>query len=299
MVLAAVTYFVNLPMLRQTLTGLFCIALACTLQAQDSTLQVMTFNIRYDNPADGENNWHLRKADMVASINMWQPAVLGIQEGLFHQVQFLDSALTQYAYVGVGRDDGKQAGEYSAIFYDTSKVTLIQDTTFWLSMTPEKPSTGWDAALPRICTAAQFFTVGQQETFWVFNTHFDHVGALAREWSTRIIVYYASELNPEFNYQMIIMGDFNSTPEDKPYQMMTESKVFEDTRLISYYDPTGPEITFNGFAMLEALESPRIDYIFVYHFKTIAQSHILAIREGGLAWLSDHFPVSANLKFVH
>lgn len=261
--------------------------------AQDSTISVITFNVRYDNPDDAENNWHYRKQDIVAFIEHEHPDILGIQEGLFHQVTYLDSALTSYQYVGVGRDDGKTAGEFSPIFYDTTKVRLLQQGTFWLSLTPDTPSVGWDAALPRICTYAQFRSIATSDTFWVYNTHFDHVGELARKLSAALLYIKSRELHvPELSQPIIIMGDMNSKPDDVPYTLIAH--FFADTRKTSLHKPGGPEATFNGFSRITT-ESPRIDYIFVHQCITIDQQHLPATTANGL-WLSDHFPVSATIQ---
>jgi len=161
------------------------------------TFNVMTYNIRYDNPSDGKNAWSLRKECLVSQIEKYNPAILGIQEGLHHQVLYLDSCFSKYAYIGVGRDDGKTKGEYCAIFYDTLQFRVIESSTFWLSGTPERVSVGWDAALERICTYAIFENVQTGKRILVFNTHFDHIGVIARKKSAQLIVSKEHEINSE------------------------------------------------------------------------------------------------------
>ena len=151
----------------------------------------MTYNIRYATERDGVNAWSNRKAFLSDQIKFYSPDVFGIQEGLLRQVSYLDSALTQYQYIGVGRDDGKEKGEFSAIFYDTEKLKVIENSTFWLSETPEKISIGWDAAMERICTYALFENLVSGQKFYVFNTHFDHIGKVAREKSADLILKMA------------------------------------------------------------------------------------------------------------
>ncbi|MEM8889234.1 MAG: endonuclease/exonuclease/phosphatase family protein, partial [Bacteroidota bacterium] len=140
----------------------------------------MTYNLRYDNPNDGENRWDLRKEFLRDQLKFFEPDVMGIQEGLKHQLDYLDGELSAYSYIGVGRDDGKEKGEYTAIFYKADKLSLIRQSTFWLSESPDEISVGWDAALERICTYALFEEKAGGAKFYVFNTHFDHRGEKAR-----------------------------------------------------------------------------------------------------------------------
>jgi endonuclease/exonuclease/phosphatase family metal-dependent hydrolase len=179
---------------------------AMSLKAQ--TYKAMTYNIRYDNVNDGENQWFKRKEFLTNQMAYNAPDILGIQEGLHHQVKYIDSVLTQYKYIGVGRDDGKIKGEYSAIFYDDRKLEVINQGTFWLSKTPEEISVGWDAAMERICTYGLFIDKTTDQQFFVFNTHFDHIGNMAREESAKLILKKATILNKN-NLPLIIMRDFN------------------------------------------------------------------------------------------
>ena len=117
-----------------------------------SVIRVMTYNIRYDNPADSLDNWKYRKEFITSLIRFHEVDLLGIQEGLIQQVHYLDSTLKEFGRCGVGREDGQEAGEFSAIYYNKNLYSLISDSTFWLSPTPNKPSKGWDAALERIVT---------------------------------------------------------------------------------------------------------------------------------------------------
>ncbi len=261
--------------------------------AQSDVLRVMSFNIRYDNPADGDNNWHQRKAAIVDLCITQQPAVIGMQEALIHQVQYLDSALSNYRYIGVGRDDGKYAGEFSPIFYDTTRYTVLASGTFWLSPTPEYPSKGWDAALPRICTYAFLQQLGTAEKYWVFNTHFDHVGDTARLNSALLILQHMLPVLNMQNDPVIIMGDLNAEPNTQCYQQF--ATAMRDGRSSATAGAHGPEGTFNGFDVHPAAMK-RIDYIFTTGFTVLEQWHLDNRRSNGL-WLSDHFPVQADLQF--
>ena len=163
-------------------------ALLVSSISRAQTLTTLTFNIRYDNPDDGKNSWEQRKTSVVALLEHYAPQIFGLQEGLLQQVRYLKEHLGPYNYVGVGREDGKEKGEYSPIFYDTTQYEMISNSTFWLSNTPEKVSVGWDAALERICTCALFRHQESGKYLWVFNTHFDHMGVKARQKSAQLLL---------------------------------------------------------------------------------------------------------------
>ena len=157
------------------LSFLFCF----NAVAQDTTLSIMSWNIRYDNPADSADNWNFRKAGLVEIVKQYHPDFFGVQEALPQQMAYLEDNLTGYQFIGIGREAGG-LGEYSAIFYDTTRFQVLTSSTFWLSPTPNQVSTGWDAALPRICTFGEFLSKTDHSVLWVFNTHFDHIGKVAR-----------------------------------------------------------------------------------------------------------------------
>lgn len=249
----------------------------------------MTYNIRYDNPKDGEDNWHKRKEWLAAQVRFYGPMVLGIQEGLHHQVIYLDEQLPNYKYVGVGRDDGKQEGEYSAIYYNNSKLEVLKSGTFWLSETPEKPSKGWDANIKRICTYALLQHKESKKKFWVFNTHFDHRGKQARKESAKLILEKIASIN-EGQLPVILMGDFNATINDQP--IITIKEKMRDTYDISSTPPFGPEGTANGFDFNKSVIK-RIDYIFVRNSK-VTKYAILSDSKN-LHYPSDHLPVFAEV----
>ncbi len=247
--------------------------------------KLITYNIRYDNPNDGDNIWENRKSKLAGLLNYYEPSFFGIQEGLLHQVEFLDSSLPAYEYIGVGRDDGKQKGEYCAIFYDTRTYKVIMDSTFWLSETPDIPSNGWDANLNRICTYGLFENLHTKERIWVMNTHFDHRGKMARENSARLISERVELIN-EDNLPLVLMGDFNATVEQKPIQII--KTTLSDALKISEKPFYGPPGTSNGFRMDEIVR--RIDYLFTRNVKVLSYSHIDDRRDNNLH-ISDHLPV--------
>ena len=164
-------------MCKSILLLVFSMILSLSLNAQ---VKVMSYNIKYANETDGENSWSLRKDFLTNQIRFYQPDIFGVQEAVFLQMEHFSENLPSYKYVGVGREDGKTKGEYSAIFYDSNQYNVLDENTFWLSQTPEKVSVGWDAAMERISTYALFEAKDSGEKFWVFNTHFDHVGEQAR-----------------------------------------------------------------------------------------------------------------------
>ena len=139
------------------------------------TVEVMSYNIKYDNVNDTVNNWNDRKAAMVDLLKKRNPEFIGMQEVLHRQLMYLNESLPDYNFIGVGRDDGKEKGEFSPILYDSTKFRLLDSNTFWLSKTPDKISVGWDAAMERICSYGLFQNKSSKRKVWVFNTHFDRI----------------------------------------------------------------------------------------------------------------------------
>lgn len=252
----------------------------------------MSYNIRYNNPNDGVNKWNDRKEALVALVNHYEPLVFGIQEGLLSQVQFIRDQSGVYDYSGVGRDDGKNKGEFAAIFYNREKLTVLTEGTFWLSETPEKVSKDWDAALPRICSYAQFKINDSGKTFWFFNAHFDHIGKVARANSASLIVQKIKEIAGSAA-PIILSGDFNATPSSQPILNITSylKDAFTNTQK-AFYGPVG---TFSGFDTSARLED-RIDYIFYLNVTPKSLSHIDDRRKNGL-WVSDHLPILFQAQF--
>ena len=222
------------------------------------SLKILTYNLRFDNPADGVNAWTNRRAWLCEQVKQINPDVFGIQEGLISQMNYLDSAFSDYRHIGVGREDGKAKGEFSALFYNAKKFRILKQSTFWLSATPQKASLGWDAACKRVCTFGLFQDISTGRKFWVFNTHFDHIGVLARKNSAILILQKIKTLNKS-GYPVILTGDFNSEPESEPFKII--SGQLQDSKTADKSMSMGPDGTFNGFdAAKPATE--RIDYIF-------------------------------------
>lgn len=253
-------------------------------------IKVMSFNIRLNVASDKENAWPERKQDALDLLSYYHPDYFGVQEALPEQMKDIKAGLKNYDYVGVGRDDGKEKGEFSAIFYDTNRLQVIKSGTFWLSETPEVPSKGWDAALNRICTYAFFRDKKSKKEFLAMNLHFDHIGNVARVKSSELILKKIKEMNPK-NLPLTLTGDFNLTEDSEPIKILSQN--LNDSFYHSETKPYGPKGTFTGFNVNE-IPKDRIDYIFVKGFKIKSQRHINDRREN-LLYPSDHFPVLAEL----
>ncbi|WP_312766984.1 endonuclease/exonuclease/phosphatase family protein [Epilithonimonas sp.] len=255
-------------------------------------LKVMTYNIRLSVDSDKENSWNNRKNETMALMSYYHPDYFGVQEAVPQQMTDIKSTLTDYDYVGVGRDDGKNQGEYSAIFYDKNKLEVTKSGTFWLSETPEKPSKGWDAAYNRVCTYAFFKIKKSGKQFLAMNLHFDHVGDVARVNSAKLILEKIKELNPK-NLPLTLTGDFNLTDDSEPIKIISRSldNAFYHSKKPHY----GPVGTFTAFDV-NTVPKERIDYIFVKGFEVLSNRTINDRREN-LLYPSDHFPIFAEIKF--
>lgn len=264
------------------------ILVTLSLNAQNS---IMTYNIRYDNPNDRENWWENRKQEVVDMIKHYQPDLLGIQEGLISQVKFLDSSLTNYSYVGVGRDDGIEKGEFTAVFFNKKTIELLETKTYWLSGSPDSVSVGWDASMERIVTYGQFRDRSNKEIVHVFNCHFDHIGALSREKSAELILELIKNKGIE-DERIAVIGDLNCLPKERPIELL-KTKL-EDSYEVSQSAPYGPIGTFNGFNT-EKKAVKRIDYIFIKNIIVEEYINIDDRRKNNL-WLSDHMPLLIKMK---
>ncbi|MFW6171162.1 MAG: endonuclease/exonuclease/phosphatase family protein [Planctomycetota bacterium] len=274
--------------------GLAGIASASAATEQDTPpVQVMTFNIRYNNPQDGENAWPHRK-DMVADIIGEGADIACLQEARLEQIQDLEQRLPGFKWYGVGRDDGKQSGEFCPIFYRHDRYDLLDQKTLWLSETPDVAgSKSWDTAITRLVTLVQFSDKRTDTAFWVLNTHFDHIGVEARKNSARLIRESFGRLAPR--QPVIVAGDFNCTPKAAPYAIMTAPEPgpkMIDSRTISQRSPTGPNSTWCGFR--EVKPGRRIDFIFVSPGIKVQRHRTIDEKTNG-RFPSDHLPVVVDL----
>lgn len=274
--------------------NLFLILLLAAYHLHGQTpIAALTYNIRYDNPGDGPDAWPERRDHLAAQLRFYNPDVFGIQEGLHRQVEYLSQQFPDFQRVGGGRDDGKEAGEYSALYFRKARFGLLESGMFWLSETPDRPSKGWDAALPRICTYAHLYDSLAAKRLWVFNTHFDHIGEVARLRSAELIVKKIKELN-EGNEPTILLGDFNSPPDQAPAQFL--SRALTDTRSVSQEPSFGPSGTFNSFKFNEPV-TLLIDYIFIGGNDFRVKKHAVLSDSRNCHYPSDHLPVLARMSY--
>jgi len=279
--------------MRMNIIASFPLLFTASLFAQD--LNVMTFNIRYNTMADSLDAWPYRKDKVASQVLFHETHILGVQEALHNQIVDLQQRLPQFKYAGVGRDDGKEKGEYSAIFYDSTRLQAIQSSTFWLSETPGVAgSKGWDADITRIVTWVKFRDKKSKKVFFAFNTHFDHIGKIARRESAKILLQKVKEIAG--NEPAFITGDFNAVPADEPIQIIRDNSNplhFDDSKELSRKPHYGPTGTFNGFKNKERNDQP-IDYIFLKGtWQVLKHATISQTWEGHFA--SDHFSVLATL----
>lgn len=265
--------------------------------AGGTPLRVMTFNIRYNNPADGINAWPNRKAWVAKLIRYHDADVVGVQEALHGMLADLDTLLPEYARVGVGRKDGKEAGEYSAILYKKGRVEMLENKTFWLSTNPDAVGVkAWDAALERIATWGRFRDRATGCTYVHLNTHFDHVGETARQESAKLIRRQLSAIAK--GAPTIVTGDLNSGPKSIAYTTLTTGTVdggiapLIDAYVSSREPSYGPNATFNSF---KEIGNERIDYVMVSPGIEVLKHGILTDR-WEQRFPSDHLPVIAALS---
>ena len=271
------------------------------IAAQDSCFRVMTFNIRLPNPGDGIFYWDERRLHVASMIQFHQVDLLGVQEAHRRQLDEMVADMPEYEWFGVCRTDGfaqpNPDGEFSAILYRKDRFERLDGSTFWLSETPDVPgSKGWDAALPRIVTWAKFKDKRTGKIFFHFNTHFDHIGEVARLESAKLILQKIKSMTGET--PVVLTGDFNSFETDPPYLAMidpTSTYHVTDAITISKLPHHGPMATFAGNFQISGMIDHRIDYIFVRNKIDVLRHGILSDNwNGNLA--SDHLPVIAEIK---
>jgi len=265
----------------------------------EAIVNVMTFNIRYDNPADGPNAWPLRKDLAARTILFHEAGIVGIQEALRGQITDLETLLPDYAWFGIGRDAGRDGGEFNPVFYRKDRYRVLTQSTFWLSATPEVAgSRGWDGACNRIVTWAKFEDSASGVGFFVFNTHFDHRGLAARRESAGLLLRKIRDLAGDS--PVIVTGDFNCSSADEPYRLLTTGvdggPALRDSRGLSRTGSYGGARSFNGFKE-DAGPGTVIDHIFVLRAAGVLRHGILADKWDG-AFVSDHYPVLAGIAIA-
>ncbi len=274
--------------------GLF-LALSLTISLfaeaeKERSFNIMTYNIRMNTPADGVNAWPCRKDKVAGLIQFHQADILGVQEALPEQMSDLRTSLPDFDSYGVGRDDGKAAGESTAIFFRKSRFAKLDAGTFWLSESTGKPGLGWDAKHNRTCTWLKLKDKSTGRSFYHFNTHLDNVGKRAREESAKLLLQFMAQINKD-NLPLLLTGDFNATKETPPIQKLLT--VLSDSRDKSLTEPYGPRGTTDGFEVKEKIRV--IDYIFLNQ-KAIVLRHGVLSDSFGTFYPSDHLPVLAEVR---
>jgi endonuclease/exonuclease/phosphatase family metal-dependent hydrolase len=270
---------------------LFVLLLICCHLGKGQQIRVATYNMRYDNAQDTLNAWVKRLPVIAELIQFHEIDLFGAQELLDHQVKGLKQQLAEFEWTGVARDDGFAKGEYSPIFFRKDKFKLLEKGNFWLSESPDKPSIGWDAALPRICSWGKFQDLKTKKIFFVFNTHFDHKGTLARVNSSRLILDKMRQLAA--GKPVILMGDFNFDQHHDGFQILQASSVKDAYGLAPFR--MANTSTFNNFD-IRTTGDRRIDHIFLSsEFKVTKYGILTDSYQGKLP--SDHFPVMIAISF--
>lgn len=286
---------------------IFIFVLGCVFcfGAVAQELTVGSYNIRYKNKTDSinGNDWERRCQSICKQIKWERPDIFGVQEALHPQLQDLVNGLGNYQWIGVGRDDGKEAGEYAAIFYNAERVALVEKGHFWLNETPDKPALGWDAACIRICTWGHFRDKQTKKDFYFLNLHMDHIGVKARSEAAKLVMQRITQMTDNGKKLAVLTGDFNVSQKNQLYNQFTESGVLKDcyTSADWRFAENG---TYNGFDY-HFWTDERIDHIFVTPATTV---EAYAIRTDGY-WkkdmngkmsrrnFSDHYPVFSRIHF--
>jgi endonuclease/exonuclease/phosphatase family metal-dependent hydrolase len=267
------------------------------LARESPTLRLMTYNIRLDLASDGANAWPNRRA-WVASQVMWlRPDLFGMQEVTPTQTGDLKADLAGYRFISGGRDDGKSKGESSPLAFDPGKFELLDSGLFWLSPTPEVPSKGWDAAYNRIATWARLRVRASQQVVLAINTHWDHIGIIARLESARQMVRWI-QANARRCEPVVFFGDFNSELDSPQMRLLTgEPLSLRDARVAAGMAAVGPTGTFNGFKT-DAPAAAAIDHFLLGKGIEVERYLVLTQIIDG-RWPSDHFPVLIDVALSH
>ena len=272
-----------------TLAALLVLPLFGGNKGGSSQITVMSYNIRYGTAKDGTNSWEFRYPASAMMLDDQKPDVVGLQEALSFQVNYLKEYPGYYKGVGVGREDGKKEGEQMAILYNKKTIKLLKWGTFWLSETPDEPSVGWDASQKRSATWALLKDKESGKKFYYVNTHLDHKGWEARAKGLELIVERIASINPE-GYPMVLTGDFNMTP-DRPEFEGLNAKM-QSAREIA--PVTDHHATYNGWGKAD---KDIIDYIYINGFSKCISFETVLKPYMERKFISDHYPIKAVLEF--
>ncbi|TDF99870.1 endonuclease/exonuclease/phosphatase family protein [Paenibacillus piri] len=260
-------------------------------------MTVMSFNLRYNTPNDGANSWPYRIDRAAHIIRDHQPLIVGTQEGYHAMLLSLNERLEDYAWVGQGRLGGHE-NEHCAIFYKKAELDVIHNGQFWLSETPHVvASKGWDTNLPRICTWAHFKHRVNGGEFLIYNTHFDHIGQLARDSSAVLIWDHIRSQRQEFGLPVVLTGDFNSHPDHLPIRFLRGETdcAGRQSWLKDAYCSLPGEIGMTAHEFKGLVTGEPIDYIFVSPDIDVLETKVDRRLIDG-AYPSDHYPVVSALR---
>lgn len=267
--------------------------IVCSLSSFGQNINVGSFNIRLETKNDVGNLWVERASAVTALIRFHDFDVFGTQEGFKNQLDDISKTLPQFARYGKGREDGKEKGEHSAIFYKKDEFKLLDKGDFWLSETPDKPSLGWDATCcNRICSWVYLEHKKSKKKFYFFNVHFDHQGVIARMESSKLMLQKINEIAK--GKPAVLTGDFNGSQDSDLYKILANSTLLNDTYKLAEY-PYSLNGSFNGFGR-SLQKTDIIDHIFVTKDFKVGRWGILSDSYHG-KFPSDHFPILSEIKF--
>lgn len=280
--------------------------MACTGNKHEASLTEVnwaSFNMRYDNPDDSLNNWQYRRDSIGKFILAQDLDIIGMQEVLHNMLVDLQERLPGYDYEGVGRDDGKEAGEYAPLFYKRDRFERLDGGTFWLSQYPDSVGfIGWDGACCRIATWAKLRDRQNEKVFMAVNTHFDHVGVEARRQAALLIIDKIKEIVGD--QPAVLTGDFNVSDTSQAYKTITENafKLVDTHKAADLVE--GQKYTWHEFGQEKMSDREKIDFVFatptIHCTRSfIPQEHTVDSLKPETQWgfLSDHNPVITHLQF--
>ena len=268
-----------------------CLLFVALSFAQNS-IDVMSYNIRLGSADDGENHWNIRKDKLKDLINYYEADFIGMQEAQKPQIEYLLENNSLYGFLGKPRDEGENS-EFSCIFYLKNKYKVLQQDTFWLSETPEKSTKSWDAAYPRIVTYGLFENIKTKKKIWVLNTHFDHVGVVAKQKSAEIILKKIKQLQGKQNLPVVLTGDFNSFKTDTWMQPLLNN--LQEASSHSITKPYGGTATWNAFNFKEK-PVDQIDFIFSSKNNTVIKKFRTITDFYDFKYPSDHLPIISRIE---
>ena len=266
------------------LAALVLLPVSC---CKKDTVKVMSFNIRYGKANDGENSWENRKTAVIAMLDAVKPDIVGMQEVLPFQQEYVVEQCPRFEAYGIGRNDGVE-GERMTVIYNKEVLAMEEHGTWWLSETPDEPSTGWDARYPRTATWVLMKDLRNGKEFYLVDTHLDHVGVMARRNGLAMVMDKIKEMNPEI--PLVLMGDFNVEPGD-PCLDDVERLMNNARKVAKKSDAT---FSFNGYKPEPQKE---IDYIYFNGFKGALDFRVVTEQYDNKPFISDHYPIVSTLVY--